>query len=135
MAWRGSTLFAFGIPGPREIVLVGLVVMALYGRNGARLLMHTPYGRSLQPWLRLLGVGSRPATSARATPTATATTTTTASRRAGGRSADRSQPTPTAPGPRRRHGRLFWALTITAAAALAAWVATRVVILSGVSPR
>jgi len=103
VAWLGAPVFAFGIPGLKEIVLVGLVALALYGRNGSRLLMATRYGRSLQPWMRLVGVVPR----ARPTPHAS-----------------------TRPAPRRR-GRLFWALTLMAAAAVAAWVATRMVILSG----
>jgi hypothetical protein len=103
-------LVAFGIPGLREVVLVALVALALYGRSGTRLLMATRYGRSLHPWLRLAGLAPRPqARPSPATRTAAATGT----------------------GTRRQHGRWFWALVLTASAAVAAWVATRIVIQSG----
>jgi hypothetical protein len=105
---REVAVLAFGIPGLREIALIALVVLALYGRNGARLLMATPYGRTLQPWLRLVGAGSRAAAGRPATAAASA--------------------------PRRpfllRRGRWFWAFTLVIAAMAAAWVATRMVVLS-----
>jgi hypothetical protein len=100
----------FGIPGLRELVLVALVALALYGRVGSRVLLSTRYGRSLGPWARLARMAVTPA--AASDP-----------RKASARS--------TAPlGPARRllRGRLFWALAMTIAAAVAAWVATRVVI-------
>ena len=98
-------VLAFGIPGLREVVLVAIVAAALYGRSGSRLLMATRYGRSLSPWLRLIGVGAP----ARARASTTATTT-------------------ASPTPRPRRGKVFWAFTLTALAALAAWTATRMMI-------
>lgn len=56
-------LLAFGlIPGPRELLLVMVVVLLLYGRSGSRLLMATPYGRRFAPWINLAQrVAPRPA--------------------------------------------------------------------------
>jgi hypothetical protein len=110
VAWTGPAVIvlAFLIPGPREVVLIALVFLALYGRSGARLLMMTRYGRSVQPWLRLVGLG------AKARPKA-------------------SRPAAVAARPWRR-GRWFWAFTLVAAAAAAAWVATRMAILGGPGP-
>jgi hypothetical protein len=112
-SWLGPTL-AFGfflIPGPRELILVVLVAMALYGRLGSRLLMSTRYGRVVGPWLRL--AQSSFGTTAKPAPTRSA------------KAAAVADPQPRAPG---RQGRLFWALALTAAVAVAAWVATRMVI-------
>ena len=98
--------FAFGlIPGPREVVLVLLVVLALYGRAGSRLLWSTPYGRLLAPWAQVVRGAS-------------------AAARPGG---------PAAPSKSPRRGRLFWVLTLTAAAAALAWIATRIAIHNAVS--
>jgi hypothetical protein len=97
-----SALLGFGIPGFREIVLVALVALALYGKTGTRLLMTTRYGRMLSPWVNL----ARPAVSETRKPS--------------------NSPRPGSTSKRR--GRLFWALALTAAAAVAAWVATRVVV-------
>lgn len=108
MGWQNAAVLAFGIPGPRTVAVVAVVVLALYGRSGTRLLMMTRYGRSLQPWLRLAGIG-----------------TPAAARR---RAARDAAPTAVAP---RRHGWVFWALALTAAAAVAALIATRLVVLSG----
>lgn len=96
-------MLAFGIPGLREVVLVGLVALALYGRGGSKLLMATRHGRTLQPWLKAAGIVPRP-----------------------GAGPGVSSKPPS----RRRPGRLFWALTLTAAAAVAAWVATRMVVMN-----
>jgi hypothetical protein len=108
-------VFAFMIPGLREVVLVAIVATALYGRSGTRLLMATRYGRSLSPWLRLIGVG----TPARGRATAAAAA----------RAATRQ------PVPPRRRGKYFWAFTLTALAALAAWIATRMMIPHALSAR
>ena len=105
-------MLAFGIPGLKELVLVGLVALALYGRGGSRLLMATRHGRALQPWLTAAGIVPRPGQG----------TTSPASASAA--------PAPVS-APRRGYGRLFWVLTISAAAAVAAWVATRMVVMSG----
>ena len=103
-------MLAFGIPGLKELVLVGLVALALYGRGGSRLLMATRHGRALQPWLTAAGIVPRPGQGT-TSPASAAPAKTKA--------------------PRRGYGRLFWVLTISAAAAVAAWVATRMVVMSG----
>lgn len=97
-------LLALGIPGLKSIVLIVLVAAALYGRGGSRLLMATRAGRGLSPWLNMVRLS--PAVKARA-----------------GAWIGPSPP----PAPK-RHGRLFWALTLTAVAALTAWIATRVAV-------
>ena len=104
----GLVFGLFLIPGPKEIILVALVVMALYGRVGTRLLMSTRYGRTLAPWVRLIQ-----------SPQAAAL------RKARVRVTEGPEGRP-ATKPRR--GRLFWALSLATAAALAAWVATRIAI-------
>jgi Na+(H+)/acetate symporter ActP len=102
-----------GIPGLREIVLIAVVALALYGRSGSRLLMASRHGRALAPWVSLvrdatgLGAGTGRGSRKDSIP-----------RRA-----------------RALRGPLFWVLTFMAAAALA-WIATRAAILSGVgAPR
>ncbi|MFO0951049.1 MAG: hypothetical protein U0835_07845 [Isosphaeraceae bacterium] len=100
-----ADVLGFLIPGPREILLVLVVVMALYGRVGSRLLLATPYGRRIAPLLRLV---QGPLQAARAE----------SARAHASRPAART----------RRRGPLFWALTLAGLAALAAWVATRFVI-------
>ena len=56
--WLGLVpmpLVAFGlIPGPREIVVVILVALVLYGRSGVRVLQDERAGRPVSPWVRLL---------------------------------------------------------------------------------
>lgn len=109
---RGVVL-GFLIPGLREVVLVVIVALALYGRGGHRLLMATKYGRSVAPWLRLVRIPER----SRA--------------RFGGRGRPASperEPKGVAAWWLLRRGRWFWALALTFAAGMAAWVATRVVI-------
>lgn len=111
MVSPGPLTLAFGIPGLREVVLIALVALALYGRGGSRLLMATRYGRSLQPWMRIAGLaprgpGAAPSPSGRKTATQAVS---------------------------RRHGRLFWALTLLAAVALAGLLATRIVVLNNLS--
>ncbi|MGE3821183.1 MAG: hypothetical protein AB7I30_17355 [Isosphaeraceae bacterium] len=100
----------FLIPGAKEILLVVLVALALYGRGGSRLLMTTRYGRMLSPWVRVAET-ARPKQGG--------------SRRGGRTAASASKVEPTTSRPK---GRLFWALALIAAALAAAWVATRVVI-------
>jgi len=106
-------MLAFGVPGLKEMLLIGLVALAFYGRGGSRLLMATRSGRSISPWLDLIRIP--------------------AGTRAGPRRGASNRPAP-APEPApvvRRQSRWFWALALTAAAAVAALVATRIVILSG----
>lgn len=95
-----GVLLGFLIPGPRELVLVAMVALALYGRSGARLLQTTRYGRSIAPWVNLV----RPPSARRKATSKVATA-------------------------RPRRGRLFWTLALTFAAAAAAWIATCFAIL------
>ena len=97
-------LLAFLIPGVREVVLVALVALALYGRTGSRLLLRTRYGRLLGPVLARVPARA-PANKPKA-PKAI---------------------------PRRR-GRWFWAFALTLAAAVAAWVATQAVVVKNTPP-
>ena len=108
-----TMVFAFLIPGLKEILLVAAVALALYGRSGSRLLSSTKYGKTLGPWLNLVRIpeGTRP-----------------------GRVSAKGKTLPPAPPPKwsflLTQGRWFWAMVITIAAAVAAWVATRVVMHS-----
>jgi hypothetical protein len=95
-----------GVPGLREIVLVVLVALALYGRSGSRLLMGTRYGRSLAPWISLVR--------------------TSVGRGSASQSTQQTAPSRLFAG----HGRLFWFLVFFAVAAALAWIATRAAILS-----
>lgn len=102
-------MLGFLIPGPKEIILVALVALALYGRGGSRLLMSTRYGRMLSPWVRMAET-ARP------------------KRGSSGRTNEPGLASKPEPPTTRPKGRFFWALALMAAAAVAAWVATRVVI-------
>ena len=103
-------LLGFGIPGTREVVLVALVALALYGRAGSQILLSTRHAKVLPWWVRLI----RPSTAHSRRRAATA------------------EPPPK-PGVLPR-GRLFWALALAFAAAVAAWVATSVVIRAAAGP-
>jgi hypothetical protein len=98
--------------GLKELVLIGLAVLVLYGRSGVG---SNPYVRVLRPWLspvRRPGYGPRRGPGATPTP----------------------EPAPTGSngnGKWLRGDRLFWFLTIVAAAAVAAWVVTRILISVG----
>jgi hypothetical protein len=105
-------LWAFwGIPGLREIALVLLVTLVLYGRSGLQIARH---GRGLGPWLSLARRASTPPAS---------------------RSRERGQARPGVPPERRkdslRRDRVFWFLAIVAASAVAAWIVTRATIVGG----
>ena len=102
-----GALLAFITLGLKEILLIAGVALALYGRSGSRLLRSTRYGRTIDPWLNLVRIPS------------------------GARNPGRGQQQPPAPPARGRQSRVFWALALTAAAAVAAWVATRMVVLGG----
>ncbi len=96
-----GALLGFITLGLKEVVMIALVALALYGRSGSRLIRSTRYGRTIDPWLNWVRV--RP------------------------RAGDPRRP-PTTPAPARQ-GRVFWALALTFAAAVAAGVATRMVVL------
>ncbi len=106
-AWLWSFLGGMGIPGLREIALVAMVVLALYGRSGLQVARR---GGGLPPWLSPV---RRTAASAART-----------------RAGARAQATTASP-PSRRGDRLFWFLAIVAATAVGAWVVTRTLIVSG----
>jgi len=116
--WLGLVplpLLAFGlIPGPREIVLVILVAMVLYGRSGVRVLQAGRSGRPVSPWVRLLrrAFSPVPAHGRRRRAAATAT----------------AESAPDA------HERFFWALVLIAAVAVAAWIVTRAVMHGAALP-
>ena len=103
MIGPGAVWAFLGIPGLREILVVAVVTLLLYGRSGLR--MHRQF-QALRPWL---GPARR----------------------------EPPRPTPARRGVGAKAGlgdRLFWALALTAAAAVAAWVATRMIILAPSSP-
>jgi hypothetical protein len=103
MIGPGSVWAFLGLPGLREILVVAVVTLLLYGRSG--LMMHRRF-QVLRPWL----------SPARRGP---------------------SRPTPARRGVGAWPGlgdRVFWALALTAAAAVAAWIATRTIILAPSSP-
>ncbi len=106
-----GSLIAFITLGLKEIVMIGLIALALYGRGGSRLIRATKYGRTIDPWLNLVRVRPRAQDPRRGHATV-------------------PPPAPPPPAPRRQ-GRVFWALALTAAAAVAAWVATRLIVLGG----
>jgi hypothetical protein len=102
--------------GLRELALVAVVVVVLYGRSGV---IKSRQFQTIWPWIspaRRPGQGRRMA-------------------------ADRGAPAVGATQPSRPAGlfrlegnRLFWLLTILAATAVAAWVVTRVMIAGGAGP-
>ena len=107
MIGPGPVWAFLGLPGLREILVVAVVTLLLYGRSG--LMMHRRF-QVLRPWL----------SPARREPL-------------------RPSPIPARQGvgvgPRLGLGdRVFWALALTAAAAVAAWIATRMTILAPSSP-
>lgn len=102
--------------GLREVALVAVVLLVLYGRTGVGVVKSRPFQRVL-PWLspvRRASARTRGQTPGESPAPAAEST--------GARGA----------GIFRLDGnRLFWFLTILAAAAIAAWIATRVMIASG----
>jgi hypothetical protein len=104
-------LWAFwGIPGVREIVLVALVTLVLYGRSGMQIARR---GGGLPPWLSPFVRRTRPSAT-RANANASANSTPVS-------------------GTSRREDRIFWFLAILAATAVAAWIVTRTMIVAAPS--
>jgi hypothetical protein len=102
--------------GLRELALVAIVVLALYGRSGV---VRSRQFQTIWPWI---SPARRPVAGRRS------------SARRDSSAVDESEP-PRAAGFFRLEGnRLFWVLTILAATAVAAWVVTRVMIAGGVGP-
>ena len=96
--------FLGGLPGSREVALLVVVALVLYGRSGLQVARR---GHGLPPWLSPVR---------RTSPSAARTRATLAT--GGSRWGDRS----------------FWFLAIVAAAAVAAWIATRTLIVSAPTP-
>ncbi len=63
MIGLGAVWAFLGFPGLREIVLVALVALVLYGRSGLR---YTRHARALRPWLTTGRRGASPPTPGRA---------------------------------------------------------------------
>lgn len=95
----------WGIPGVREIVLVALVTLVLYGRSGMQIARR---GGGLPSWL-LPVVRRPPPAASRARPNVNP---------------------PPAADTSRRGDRVFWFLAILAATAVAAWIVTRTLIVA-----
>lgn len=99
------SVFAIGlVPGPRELVLVIIVALVLYGRSGVRVIQAARSGRPVSPWVKLVRTAFLPS---------------------------RSRQSP--PRPARGQGRFFWALALIAAVGVAAWVAARAVMHAAAS--
>jgi hypothetical protein len=61
MIGRGVFWGLFGPPGLREVVVVALVALVLYGRSGVtRSLSRTRYGRVLRPWMTAAHGATKP---------------------------------------------------------------------------
>ena len=103
-AWVWAFL---GLPGLREVVLVALVPLRLYGRSGLQM-ARRGRGLGLHPWLSPVRRTSSAATRAEARAHASSSA---------------------GPGSSRRGDRVFWFLAISAATAVAAWIITRTLII------
>ncbi len=107
--------------GLRELALVAMVVLVLYGRSGV---LKSRQFQVIRPWI----------TPVRRPPVGRgASSPSSAQSRAAGAG------TSTLPWRGSRHfilqgNRLFWFLTILAATAVAAWIITRLLILNGTGP-
>ncbi len=102
--------------GLRELLIIGMVVLVLYGRSGV---LKGERARTILPWLSpVRRTPSRRRSSASVTP--------------GNSSASITGSSPRIPGAFLLRGdRLYWFLTILAATAVAAWIITRTMITSG----
>jgi hypothetical protein len=103
--------------GLRELLLIGMVVLVLYGRSGV---LKGSRAQKVLPWL---------------SPVRRTTARQGASARAGEATSTAPRLTSKVPGAFLLRGdRLYWFLTILAATAIAAWVITRTLITSGSAP-
>lgn len=114
MAEAGVLVFALGVPGFRELVLVAMVALVLYGRAGTRVIRNVGPGRRMPWWVRLLSP----------------TSTRPSAARMGSR-----PPEPAARSWFPRQSPVFWALVLIAASVAAAWTATRVLVHASASPQ
>jgi hypothetical protein len=104
--------------GLKELALLAVVVLVLYGRTGV---LKSRRFQTIAPWISPVRRTSRQAGSGQV------------------RTMAQSQAGATTAGPRHRSfllegNRLYWFLTILAATAVAAWIITRLLILSRTSP-
>jgi hypothetical protein len=105
--------------GLRELLIIGMVVLVLYGRSGV---FQSQRARTILPWLSPLR-----RTPARGGP---------AGRAGSARAASAIPRRSRVPGAFLVRGqRIYWFLTILAATAVAAWVVTRTLITSGTAAR
>jgi hypothetical protein len=107
--------------GLKELILVGLVVLALYGRSGV---LKSRQFRTIWPWISPV---RRPVGRAASWPGAGLARTLASAA---------SDSTGSPSRPRKRlfsleGNRLFWFVTILAATAVAAWIVTKTLIASG----
>jgi hypothetical protein len=105
--------------GLKELVLLALVVLALYGRSGV---VKSRQFQTIWPWIAPVRRSPRRPAGLRAAAAAQA--------------ADASS-TPARGSSRRlrlEENRVFWFLTIVAATGVAAWIVTRLLILRGAGP-
>jgi hypothetical protein len=102
--------------GLKELALLAVVVLALYGRSGV---VKSRQFQTIWPWIAPVRRGPRRPAGLRAAPT--------------NRAAE-----PPAPAATRRlrldENRVFWFLTIVAATGVAAWIVTRLLILHSAGP-
>ncbi len=106
--------------GFRELALVATVFLVLYGRSGV---LKSRQFQTIRPWISPVRRTSGRSTKAAAAAPSRSTEDTTSSRPSG-----RFTPFVL------EGNRLFWFLTILAATAVAAWIITRQLILSGTWP-
>ena len=102
--------------GLRELLIIGMVVLVLYGRSGV---LKGDRAQTILPWLSPV----RRPHYRRASPGAGASEAASA--------ATRKQISRIPGAFLTRGNRLYWALTILAATAIAAWIITRTLITSG----
>jgi hypothetical protein len=108
-AWLGlgAYLWGLGIPGPRELVLLALVLLVLYGRSGLQVARSG--GRVVPWWLSPVRRTSVRGAQARA---------------------NRAPQSPASTLLSWRRDRFFWFLAIIAATAVGAWIVTRTLIVA-----
>jgi len=103
--------------GLRELMIIGMVVLVLYGRSGV---LKGDRAQTILPWLSPF----RRTPHRRASPRSGAT-------QASSSPASRKRISHIPGAFLTRGNRLYWALTILAATAIAAWIITRTLITSG----
>jgi len=102
--------------GLREVLLIGMMVLVLYGRSGV---LKGQRAQRVLPWLSPVRRGGGHPSHA------------SGARAAAGSAGAQSR---ISGGFLTRGNRLYWCLTIIAATAVAAWIITRTLITSGTGP-